>query len=48
MTDTIICIKDQFIDIILEKNITEKDLDYIFECVKDEYHFNLPAWDSLQ
>ena len=34
-------IKDQFIDIIWEKNLTKEDLNYIFECVRDE-------WESQQ
>ena len=33
-------IKDQFIDIIWEKNLTEEDLNYIFECVRDEWRSN--------
>ena len=33
-------IKDQFIDIIWETSLDEEDLNYIFECVRDEWRSN--------
>ena len=33
-------IKDKIIEIIWEKTLSEEDLDYIFESVKDEWRCN--------
>jgi hypothetical protein len=33
-------IKDKFIDIIWETSLDEEDLNYIFECVRDEWRSN--------